>query len=200
MSRTRIRSAKEVELNGFCCKESLTAILIIGLLASSASVSAQQKVYKWVDEEGVVHYSEEPPGESPKAEVETFTTDPAPPYVPPAQTTVKSQPASETDVAKQSTQPEPQTRPPVKKTDITKMSLADLDRRCEAAREKIIAPLRKAEIAKCIQTGTGDQGWCDVFWADYGDAQRTRSGVIIPRQFNDIPECVEALDERHRRM
>jgi hypothetical protein len=179
-----------------------SGILALGIILTVvwANVSAQQKVYKWVDEEGVVHYSEEPPGESPKAEVETFTTDPAPPYVPPAQATVKSQPASETDVAKQSTQPEPQTRPPVKKTDIAKMSLADLDRRCEAAREKIIAPLRKAEIAKCIQTGTGDQGWCDVFWADYGDAQRTKSGVMIPRQFNDIPECVEALDERHRRM
>jgi uncharacterized protein DUF4124 len=187
-------------MNGFCWKESLTAILIIGILASSASVSAQQKVYKWVDEEGVVHYSEEPPGESPKAEVETFTTDPAPPYVPPAQTTVKSQPASETSVEKQSAQPEIQIRPPVKEMDITEMSLADLDRRCEDAREKRIAPLRKAEIEKCIQTGTGDQGWCDVFWADYGDAQRTKSGVMIPRQFSDIPECVEALDERHRRM
>ena len=179
-----------------------SGILALGIILTvvCANVSAQQKVYKWVDEEGVVHYSEEPPGESPKAEVETFTTDPAPPYVPPAQTTVKSQAASETDVAKQATQPEPQTRPPVKKTDITKMSLADLDRRCEAAREKIIAPLRKAEIAKCVQAGTGDQGWCDAFWADYGDAQRTKSGVMIPRQFNDIPECVEALDERHRRM
>ena len=164
------------------------------------SVYAQQKVYKWVDEEGVVHFSEEPPIESTEAEVDVFTTDPAPPYVPPAQTTIKSPSASETDVAIQSTQPEPQTRPPVKKTDITKMSLADLDRRCEAAREKIIAPLRKVEIAKCIQTGTGDQGWCDNFWADYGDSQRTPSGVMIPRQFNDIPECVEALDERHRRM
>ena len=187
-------------MNSVFCSKALTAILIVGLLASSASAYAQKKVYKWVDEEGIVHYGEAPPAESPEAEVKTFTTDPAPPYVPPAQTTIKSPSASEADLENQSTQSEPQTRPPVKKTDITKMSLADLDRRCEAAREKIIAPLRKAEIAKCIQTGTGDQGWCDVFWADYGDAQRTKSGVIIPRQFNDIPECLEALDERHRRM
>jgi len=181
------------------CREALTAILIIGLLAAPASVYAQQKVYKWVDEEGVVHFSEEPPGESPEAEVETFTTDPAPPYVPPAQTTIKSPSASETHVENQSAQPETQTPPPVREIDITAMSLADLDHRCEDAREKKIAPLRAAEIAKCIETETGDQAWCETFWADYGDPTRTVSGTLTPRLFHDLPECVEALDERHRR-
>ncbi len=169
------------------------------LVIACGSVYAQQKVYKWVDEEGVVHFSEEPPGESPEAEVEVFTTDPAPAFVPPAQSTIKSPSASGADVANPSMQPEPQTRPPVKKTDITKMSLADLDRRCEAAREKIIAPLKAAEIAKCIQAETGDQAWCEAFWADYGDGGRTRTGGFIPRQFDDLPECVEAWDERNHR-
>ena len=182
-------------------KSSGTVVTLGVILAIvCGSVYAQQKVYKWVDEEGVVHFSEEPPGESPETEVDVFTTDPAPPYVPPAQTTIKSPSASETDVANQSTRAEPQARPPVKKTDITTMSVADLDRRCEAAREKIIAPLKKAEITKCTETGTGDQGWCEAFWADYGNAQRTKSGVMIPRQFNDIPECAEAQEERNRRV
>ena len=177
-------------------------ILALGIILTVAcgSVYAQQTVYQWVDEEGVVHFGEKPPDESSKDEVKVFTTDPAPPYVPPTQATVKSPSASEKDVAKQSARPETQTRPQAKEIDITEMSLTDLDRRCEAAREKIIAPLRKAEIEKCIQTETGDQGWCETFWADYGDSQRTRSGVFIPRQFNDIPECTEALDERHRRV
>jgi len=164
-----------------------------------ASVYAQQTVYKWVDEEGVVHFSEEPPDESPQDEVEVFTTDPAPPYVPPAQTTVKSPSASETDVENQSAQPEVQIRPQVKEIDISEMSLADLDRRCEDAREEKIAPLKAAEIAKCIQTGTGDQAWCEAFWADYGDGGRTKTGVFIPRQFDDLPECAEAWEERNRR-
>jgi hypothetical protein len=178
------------------------AVLVLGVILAvvCGNADAQQKVYKWVDEEGVIHFGDEPPKESTEADIDVFTTDPAPPYVPPAQTTVKSPSASEADVAKQSTKPEAQTPPPVKKMAITKMSLADLDRRCEAARDKIIAPLKKAEIEKCIQTETGDQGWCETFWADYGDAQRTRSGVFIPRQFNDIPECVEAQDERNRRV
>jgi len=170
------------------------------LMVVCASVYAQQKVYKWVDEDGVVHFSEEPPGESSKAEVETFTTDPAPPYVPPAQTNIKSPSASETDVEKKSAQPQIPIRPPVKKTDITEMSLADLDRRCEAAREERIAPLRKAEIAECVQTKTGDQAWCETFWADYGDPRRTVSGFLVPRLFHDLPECTEALDERNRRV
>jgi hypothetical protein len=176
--------------------------LALGMILTvvCGSVYAQETIYKWVDEDGVVHFSQEPPGKSPEAEVEVLTTDPAPPYVPPAQTTVKSPSASEKDVAKQSARPETQTRPQAKEIDITEMSLADLDRRCEAARKKIIAPLRKAEIEKCIQTETGDQGWCETFWADYGDAQRTSSGVMIPRQFHDIPECTEALNERHRRV
>ena len=186
-------------MNGFYCKESLTAILIIGLLASSASVSAQQKVYKWVDEEGVVHYSEEPPGESPKAEVETFTTDPAPTYVPPVQTITKSPSASESPVEKKSSQPDIPIRPPVKEMDIKDVSLADLDRRCEDAREERIGPLREAEIANCIQTETGDQAWCETFWADYGDPRRTASGTLTPRLFHDLPQCTEAWEERNRR-
>ena len=176
--------------------------LALGIILAvvCANVYAQQTVYRWVDEEGVVHYSEEPPAESPKVEVEVFTTDPAPPYVPPAQTTIKLPSASETDVEYQSAQPKIPIRPPVKEMDITEMSLADLDRRCEAAREERIAPLREAEIAKCVQTKTGDQAWCETFWADYGDPRRTVSGALVPRLFHDLPECVEALDERHRRV
>ena len=186
-------------MNSVYYREALTAILIIGLLASTASIYAQQKVYKWVDEDGVVHFSEEPPGESPKVEVETFTTDPAPPYVPPAQTTIKSPSASEPDVENQIAQPEIQIRPPVKEIDITEMSLADMDRRCEDAREEKIAPLKEAEIAKCIQTETGDQAWCEAFWADYGDGGRTVSGGTFPRLFDDLPECVDAWEEFTRR-
>ena len=164
-----------------------------------ASAYAQQTVYKWVDEEGVVHFGEKPPGESAEVQVEVITTDPAPRYVPPAQTTIKSPSVSETGVANQSVQPETPIRSPVKEIDITEMSLADLDRRCEDAREERIAPLREDEIVECVRTETGDQAWCETFWADYGDPRRTVSGALIPRLFHDLPECTEALDERNRR-
>jgi hypothetical protein len=193
-------SAKETGMNSADFRGTLAAVLIIGLLTPAASANAQQKVYKWVDEEGVVHFSEEPPDESPEAKVETFTTDPAPAYIPPAEPSIRSRSASETHSAKQSAKPDIQRPSSPKGTDITAMSLEELDRRCEAAREKKLAPLREAEIAECIETGTGDQSWCETFWADYGDPVRTKSGFLTPRMFHDLPECTEALDERHRRV
>jgi len=179
-----------------------SGVFALGIILTvvCASAYAQQTVYKWVDEEGVVHFGEAPPGELPESEVDVITTDPAPRYVPPAQTTIISPSVSETNIENQSVQPESQVRPLVKEIDIAEMSLADLDRRCEDAREERIAPLRVAEIAKCIHAETGDQAWCETFWADYGDPRQTVTGALIPRLFHDLPECTEALDERHRRM
>jgi hypothetical protein len=176
-------------------------VLALGIILTvvCGSVYAQKTVYKWVDEDGVVHFSEEPPVESPDVEIETLTTDPAPDYVAPAQPAAKPPSASSADVKSQVAQPKTPKIPPVKEIDITEMSLADLDRRCEAAREEKIAPLRAAEIAKCVQAGTGDQDWCETFWADYGAPVRTVSGGFTPRMFNDLPECTEAWEERNRR-
>jgi hypothetical protein len=178
----------------------LATLLTIGLLASMAGPYAQETVYKWVDEEGVVHFSEQPPDESLGAKVETVTTDRAPRSVAPPPPAVKAAPARETRSASHSAQPQIQTQPSTQELDITQMSLADLDRRCEEARERKIAPLRAAEIANCIDTETGDQEWCENFWADYGDPVRTASGTLTPRKFHDLPECIEALTERNRRV
>lgn len=173
----------------------------IVLTVLCADVYAQQKVYKWVDEDGVVHFSEELPSVPPDVKVEVITTDPAPPPppVPRAQTTVKSPPPAAAQAEIQPMQAAPEMPPLSKQADITKMSLDELNRRCEEAREAMIAPRRAAEIEKCIQTGTGDQAWCETFWADYGAPSRTASGELIPGMFYDLPECTEAWEERNRR-
>ena len=171
----------------------------IVLTVLCASVYAQQKVYKWVDEDGVVHFSEELPAVPPDVKVEVITTDPAPPPVPRAQTTVKSPPPTAAQVENQPTQPAPEIPALSRPVDIKEMSLDELDRRCEEAREAMIAPLRAAEIEKCIRTGTGDKAWCETFWADYGAPGRTASGDLIPGMFYDLPECNEAWEERNRR-
>jgi hypothetical protein len=170
------------------------------LAVACGNVYAQQTVYKWVDEDGVVHFSELPPDESAESGVKVITTDPSPPppKVLPAQTTTVSPSASETDVENLSTQPETQIIPLVEEIDITEMSLVDLDSRCEDAREERLAPLREAEIAKCVRTEIGDQAWCDNFWSDYGEPIRTLSG-LTHRMFYDLPKCTEAWDERSRR-
>ena len=166
-----------------------------------ASVYAQHKIYKWVDEDGVVHFSEELPTVTPGIKVEVISTDPAPsqPPVPRARTPVKSPPPTEAQVESQAIQPAPEIPPLSTPVDITKMSLDELDRRCEEAREAMIAPRRAAEIEKCIKTGTGDQAWCETFWADYGAPSRTASGDLVPGMFYDLTECLEAWEERNRR-
>ena len=96
--------------------------------------------------------------------------------------------------------PERVPAPPIaEKVDITTMSLEALDRRCEDAREQKIAPLRAAEIAKCKEEGEKDPAWCERYFADYGAGGRTLQGNYRPPMFNDLPECLEALEERRRR-
>jgi hypothetical protein len=176
-------------------------LIILGfiLTITFASTYAQQTVYKWVDEDGVVHFDEEPPKASPDVKVTVITTDPSPPPVPRAATTVESPPPATAKPEKQSKQMATELPSLAGKVDITETSLQELDRRCEDAREAMIAPLREAEIVNCIQTGTGDQAWCETFWADYGAPVRTKSGSFTPGLFYDLPECVDAWNERNRR-
>ena len=181
-------------MNGADFGRILAAISIIGLLALGADVCAQETVYKWVDEDGVVHFSEAPPDESLGYEVEIVTTDRAPRYVPPSKPAVESPPAPATPVANEPPQPQVQAQETPQAFDITQMSLGELDGRCEAAREKKIAPMRAAQIAECIKAGTGDQAWCENFWADYGEPRRLPNGGFTPRMFHDLPECIEALN------
>ena len=77
-------------------------------------------------------------------------------------------------------------------------SLEELDQRCEEARQKKIAPLREAEIEKCL-TERNSRDYCERFWRDYGEATRTVNGRFVPRLFNDLPECVEAQKARNSR-
>jgi len=176
-------------------------VILLGiiLMVACASVNAQQTVFRWVDEDGVVHFSDAPPDESEAVESEAITTEKPPPYVAPAQPVVKSPAAAELEREKQSVQPEIDRPPLVRKVDIATLSVADLDRRCEDAREKLIAPLREAEIAKCNQQEDTDPARCERFYVDYGDGGRTASGGTFPPMFHDLPECVDALEERRRR-
>ncbi len=169
------------------------------LMFFGASTDAQQTVYKWVDEDGVVHFGDAPPDESVSPEVKTLITTPAPTNVPTAQPAVSAPAVPDVDAQKQSAQPEIESPPLVANVDITKMSLEDLDRRCDDAREMMIAPLREAEIASCKQNKRNDPEWCERFNVDFGDGGRTVSGSIRPRMFDDLRECVDAQQERNRR-
>ena len=85
-------------------------------------------------------------------------------------------------------------------TDPASASQQELDRRCEEAREKMIAPLREAEIARCKADKRNDPGFCERFFASYGDATYAADGRYIPRMYSDLPGCVVAEQERKRRV
>ena len=174
-------------------------VLAIALMAFCSGANAEKTVYKWVDNDGVVHFSDAPPAESNSVETETLVIPKSPPVVTP-DPSVASPPADSATAAKKpSRQPEAEVPVLYAKIDISKMSLADLDLRCEEAREKMIAPLREEAIATCKLDKRRDPAWCERFNADFGDGGRTESGGIRPRLFDDLPECVEALEERNRR-
>ena len=176
-------------------------VLGVALMLSAAIAHAQQKVYKWVDEDGVVHFSDSPPDDS--AAAETITTAPAPtPSAAPATTLPRTgqSPAVEDSTSTNSASlPKAELPAPAPKDDISSMSLTALDQRCEVAREKKIAPLREAEIQQCKQDRRNDPNYCETFNADYGDGGRTASGAMRPRMFDDLPECIDAMNERNRR-
>lgn len=199
--RAYYRTPCKVEVHDMLLKTSSRLLTLgITLILVAATVQAQETVYKWVDKDGIVHFSETPPAESESVEVETLTTAKPPLYVPPP-VQPADQPSAPPDMVpeKQSTGPKTGIPPPVAKIDIATMTLAELDRRCETARETMIAPLREAEIAKCKEQENSDPARCERFYADYGDGGKTPSGTIRPPLFHDLPECVESLQERRRR-
>lgn len=172
-------------------------VLGIALILGMAGAQAQQKVYKWVDEDGVVHFGDSPPDDS--VTTETITTAPPPPPPPTSPQTGQSGAAENSISTNSSSTPKAEAPAPARTDDISSMSLAALDQRCELAREKKIAPLREAEIQQCKQDRRNDPNYCETFNSDYGDGGRTASGVMRPRMFDDLPECVEAMNERNRR-
>lgn len=71
---------------------------------------------------------------------------------------------------------------------------AELEARCEAARELKLAPLRQEKIDECKAQGN-DAASCERRYADYGNASR-QGGRYIERMFNDLPECAAAREAR----
>jgi hypothetical protein len=80
--------------------------------------------------------------------------------------------------------------------DPTERDVVALEEQCEQAREAKLKPLRDAEIAQCKTQNRNDPEYCERYFRDYGDASKNASGVMKPRLFDDLPECVAALKAR----
>jgi hypothetical protein len=186
---------KEVEM--FIRNHSRQFIVGMVLFAFSSGAFADTTVYKWFDDDGVVHFGESPPDNSISSETLLIPKSPPAPTPVPTSASPSSavQPAVESAPA-----PDEATMPVLyERSDVSKMSIIDLDARCDEARERMIAPLREAEIETCKQDKREDPAFCEQFNADFGDGGRTVSGWVRPRLFGDLPQCVEAMEEIHRR-
>jgi len=159
-------------------------------------VNAQQTVYKWVDEDGVVHFGESPPE---GVAAETITTDAPPPLPPPRPAPTAADSGTEAPVSAKTVEPATTTDPIAVSAPLADMTLAELDSRCEEAREAKIAPLREAEIENCKSQPRSDPAFCESHNADFGDGGRTVNGTFRQRMFNDLPEFVEAWQEGNQR-
>lgn len=66
---------------------------------------------------------------------------------------------------------------------------AELDRLCEAARDRALEPLRAEIYQECVDDQRKDPGYCRRY-ADGFNGERVRGA---PR-FYELPECVEAFE------
>jgi hypothetical protein len=80
------------------------------------------------------------------------------------------------------------------------VSLKQMRKRCEEARELEIAPLREAAIEECVSTRrtTRTRTDCERLYSDFGEGGGTVTGGFRPGMFNDLPECVEYFEVRNR--
>lgn len=76
--------------------------------------------------------------------------------------------------------------------------LAELDRKCEAARLAKLAPIRAELIDKCVRIDRRPREACEGEFAHYGDTKATVHGRAIAGLFYDLPECVAAFEARQK--
>jgi hypothetical protein len=79
-------------------------------------------------------------------------------------------------------------------------SLEELWRRCEAAREFMLAPLREQAIQDCVSRPRSrrNRAQCEEFYRDFGQGGGTVGGGFRAPMFIGVPECQEYFAEQDR--
>jgi hypothetical protein len=86
--------------------------------------------------------------------------------------------------------------PALAQTDAEMKRMDELDRVCEAAREKKLAPLRAERIERCVRDERRPRADCETEYAHWGDTRTTAGGRARAGLYYDLPECVEAFKAR----
>lgn len=75
---------------------------------------------------------------------------------------------------------------------------AELERACEAARAKKLAPLRAEKIEACVRDEKRPRAQCEREYAEWGNTQPLARGRARGGLFYDLPECVAAEQARRQ--
>ena len=126
-------------------------LLLFILLISPALIFGD--VYKWADEEGKIHYGDKPPAQIEGKEIQV-RRGPSENEVQRAQQKIERQLEEMNEREERRKESSAKQDEEDQETDTAKLdeslSLEELDRLCEKAREEKIAPLREAAIEECI--------------------------------------------------
>ncbi len=74
----------------------------------------------------------------------------------------------------------------------------ELDRKCEQARYRKLAPIRVAKIDRCVKVEGRARADCAGEFSVYGNTHGTAGGGAVGGLFYDLPECVTAFEARGR--
>lgn len=80
--------------------------------------------------------------------------------------------------------------------------LQELDGRCENARRERLAPVRRKLTEECErerQLNPAISRNCAIETSTYGDRGVNGRGAVLPGQFYDLPECIQADRARQER-
>lgn len=70
--------------------------------------------------------------------------------------------------------------------------LAAANARCEAARQKMLQPIRARKIAQCERRAHQPTAGCETFYSTYGNNSNNANGAVVRGRFYNLPACVAA--------
>lgn len=182
--------------------------LIVVIFILSIAVTMGAEIYKWIDSDGDIHYSDSPPNEQ-KSEKLQVMPGPGEEEIEKAQQQAdhlikETEEPRKKESDPQNNNPKEEDLPEIDVEPKEPLSLEELDQRCEDAREEKIAPLREAAIQECVvkkRRASDGLEYCKRFHKDFGEGfviynpQGQRTGAQA-RMFADLPECTEAFNAR----
>jgi len=183
-------------------------LLLFILLISPALILGD--VYKWTDEEGKIHYGNKPPAQIEGEKIQ-IKQGPSEDEVQGAQQKIERQLEEMNEREERRKESLAKQDEEDQETDTAKLdeslSLEELDRLCEKAREEKIAPLREAAIEACITNprlrNPNPEEDCQRQNKDFGEGHmhygQGQSTGITGKMFYDLPECVTAFEARREK-